>query len=71
MIRGYCRTNLDGYESEQWPTIFAAVPRVGECVQAKSGKRLKVARVTHAVVEDSFLQTGQRPDIEVELGKVI
>ena len=29
-ILGGCRTNLDDYRSETWPTIFAAVPREGE-----------------------------------------
>ena len=47
-IRGICRTNLDGYEREEWPTHFVAVPRRGERVAAKSGKHLAVVGVTHA-----------------------
>jgi len=46
-IRGMCRTNLDGYEREEWPTEFVAVPRRGERVQAQSGKHLAVVGVTH------------------------
>lgn len=41
-----CRTNLDGFEHEEWPTSLAAVPVPGQLVQAKSGKRLKVVAVT-------------------------
>lgn len=61
-IRGYCRTNLDGYEGEVWPNTFAAVPRRGDSVQAASGKRLQVVAVTH------YYDAGDDvPRIEVEL----
>jgi len=49
MIEGYCRTNLDEYKREEWPTVFVAVPRVGEWVQSKSNKILKVCRVVHKI----------------------
>jgi len=48
-IKGECYTNLDEYHREHWPTMFVAVPRVGEVVQAESGKLLRVVRVTHCV----------------------
>jgi hypothetical protein len=49
MIRGRCRTNIDEYKREEWPSVFVAVPRRGEWVQAKSGKVLTVVMVTHYV----------------------
>ncbi len=66
MIEGHCRTNLDGYEMEQWPTQFVAVPRVGERVAAESGRNLKVVEVTHRM--NKPLRDGTpRPCISVEL----
>ena len=59
-IRGYCRTNLDAYQREQWPTAFVALPREGDWVRAKCGKLLKVVKVVHEMSDGS-------PRIEVEL----
>ena len=47
MIKGWCFTNLDNYEDVKWPIVFAAVPSPGDYVASKSGKELKVSRVTH------------------------
>jgi len=47
MVHGYCKTNLDDYCRETWPAKFAAVPRVGEWVEAESGRVLVVVKVTH------------------------
>lgn len=65
MIKGCCVTNLDGYAVEKWPSEFAAVPRVGEWVEAESGKVLTVVKVTHRM---GHTATGHRgPVIKVEL----
>ena len=70
MIKGHCRTNLDGYEREQWPERFVSVPRNGDRVQAKSGKILKVVGITHSM-NDNFkdLVDNKDPYIEIELGR--
>lgn len=49
MISGQCRTNLDGYASEFWPERFVAIPEIGQMVEAKSGRILKVCSVTHCI----------------------
>lgn len=62
-IEGYCRTNLDYYQRYQWPTQFAAVPRVGERVLTTCGlQSLKVVSVTHFVSLEG-------PKINIELHK--
>lgn len=65
-IRGRCRTNLDGFEHAEWPTAFAAVPRVGERVRAASRLpehryALMVCGVTH------YQDERGEPAIDVEL----
>lgn len=76
MIRGHCFTNLDEWKREEWPTVFAAVPRVGECVRATSRRYLKVVRVTHyehremnpiGAIQSPYPRI--EPRIEVELHK--
>ncbi len=47
MIKGRCFSNDNDFKDEIWPTKFVAVPRVGECVEAQSGKYMTVAEVTH------------------------
>lgn len=61
-IEAYCRTNMDGYEREEWPREFAVIPKLGEWVEAKSKRCLKVAQITHKY--DFF---NKKPFIEVEL----
>lgn len=63
IIRGRCFTNLDEYHRETWPTAFAAVPRIGERVEAESGRALKVVSVTHIEPKRD------EPRIKVELHK--
>lgn len=72
MIKGYCHTNLDGYERVVWPTVFAAVPRIGDRVTGVSGSErhsLKVVGITH----EETLQNGngsfmeQTPILSIEL----
>jgi hypothetical protein len=72
-IRGFCRTNLDGYEREEWPRRFVAVPRKGERIAATSGRNLVVVSVTHHVAASKLgmviageLCEGE-PYIEIEL----
>lgn len=67
MIEGHCFTNLDDYRTTEWPSVFVAVPRVGEMVESVDGKRaLKVVRVTHTALRDRC--TGHhKPLISVEL----
>jgi len=72
MIRGYCHTNLDDYQREEWPKEFVALPRVGDCVRSSSGKILKICRITHRITTDHTDQYAVgRPEIDVELHKVI
>lgn len=47
MIKGSCFTNLDGGKRDQWPKEFVALPRVGDSVEAKSGRTLKIVEITH------------------------
>jgi hypothetical protein len=54
MIEGYCFTNLDEYQKECWPEQFVAVPRIGDRVQSKSGRTLKVVGITHVVVKEGL-----------------
>lgn len=79
MIRGYCKTNLDEYQRENWPRMFASLPREGDWMQAESGKVLRVCTVTHCEVfaKDSTPYLGRTPIsigdpyIIVELTKVV
>jgi len=52
MIKGYCFTNLDGYDREEWPKEFVAVPLQGDWVGAKSGRILRVVKITHYMTKD-------------------
>ena len=47
MITGLCRTYLDEFKREDWPEVFCGVPRLGDFVESKSGKRLRVVGITH------------------------
>lgn len=71
MIHGHCFTNLD--ERFQWPTLFVAVPRIGDRVQSLCGRRiLKVHSIIHSVtnIKDwSGMETQSEPRIGVELNK--
>ena len=74
MIKGYCRTNLDDYERDNWPEVFVSVPRKGEYVQSKQNNRLKVVCIIHYIVDINksgvINDIGRtEPRIEVELNK--
>ena len=66
MANGYCHTNIDDFKQVEWPTEFVAVPRVGERVQGKCGKTLKVVQVTHLMRRVSGY-TSEEPCVSVEL----
>lgn len=44
-----CFANTGKYEdnTEIWPTKFVALPRVGDYVRSKSGRRLVIISITH------------------------
>ena len=46
VINAKCSTNLDDYKLEKWPTLFPAVPSVGQYVRSQSGKVLKITSLT-------------------------
>lgn len=70
MINGYCSTNLE-YHMEEWPKVFVSVPRIGESVKSKSGKRLRVVGITHQTYTEEVGLSHHKlmPQIEVELNK--
>lgn len=47
MIKGECFTFLDDFKRTTWPEIFAEVPKKGDWVESKSGKKLKVIDIIH------------------------
>lgn len=59
MIKIICFSNLDEYKAQEWPDQLPAVPKVGQWLQAKSGKRLRIVNTT-------WLYSGE---LEVELHK--
>ena len=62
MIRGYCKSNLDGFSCDV--KSFCAVPYKGDIVVAKingNTRYLKVSGITHNQTGDGI------PFIEVEL----
>ena len=69
MIEGYCRTNLDAYRHEEWPTVFVDVPRKGEYVISNKLKTLKVVGITHYAILDKNRPNEPQPRISVELNK--
>jgi len=74
MIEAHCRTNIDGYQMEKWPTQFVALPRLGDSVQSENGNVLRVVEVTHAMKEEKAIGahtgctiTKSEPYVKVEL----
>lgn len=65
MIKGNCFTYIDEYKMAAWPTVFAAVPRIGERVAARNGASLRVVQVTH--YEHESEAGTHEPRIRVEL----
>jgi len=69
-VRGICRTNLDDYCHEQWPTKFCRCPQVGESVRARSGRSLRVVAITH-IESDTGIGDATGPHIVIELHKSV
>jgi hypothetical protein len=42
-------TNLDLFERETWPTVFACKPQIGEFATAESGRYLRIVAIWHCV----------------------
>lgn len=62
MITARCFTNLDGYEHESWPTQFPIVPQVGNYVESRNGKSLKIVSITVSL-------SGTAATITIELNR--
>lgn len=64
----YCRVfcipdSFSEYATDQWPTMLSFPPRVGDFIQAQSGKTLKIIEVTHA------LDDAGQPLVSLRLGQ--
>ncbi len=71
MIPVSCRTNLDDYQREWWPTEMLVRPLIGDRVESESGKVLKIVSITHAVREGRALSSVDRvlhPILKIEIG---
>lgn len=64
MYKARCFTNLDDFKREDWPDEFAFPPRVGDYVESRSGKRLKVVSIMHS---GGYTGPSSRPLVVVEL----
>jgi len=53
-IQIQCKTNLDRYKHQKWPTSLPAVPRRGQRVAAESGLQLTI--VSMAWLYDGTLE---------------
>ena len=76
MIAVRCRTNLDNYKREVWPTEMACRPAVGDRVRAESGNSLCVVGITHtmelpyrSIEANELLKTVPKPILIIELHK--
>lgn len=76
MIEGFCFTNIDKYKEERWPREFVVLPRRGDRVEAKSGRTLRVADITHTVISVRDYNLGddhstpiitKKPYVKIEL----
>ncbi len=46
MITGRCIVKVE-YQKEEWPEIFAAVPKIGDYIYSSNGLELKVTKIVH------------------------
>lgn len=61
IVQGHCKTNLDKFKHEKWPSVFSSNIREGDWVQSESGKCLRVVKITHMVAAiDHELESGHR-----------
>ena len=71
-IEVFCHTNIDEYAREEWPSKFTCPPIVGDYVQSKSRRTLKICRITHSLsyCYDSRSEgDGKRAFLDIELHK--
>ncbi len=60
-IKGDCFTNLDSYETTQWPYLFCSVPLINDRIMSLDRKKaLRVCRITHCM-------SNNEPYVEIEL----
>ncbi|KKN40823.1 hypothetical protein LCGC14_0729650 [marine sediment metagenome] len=70
MIKGYCHTNLDGYQRYSWPELFCSVPNIGDKVLTQCHeKSLKVVSITHLLGFEGQPPNAPYPMIRIELHK--
>jgi hypothetical protein len=76
MIKVRCRTNLDEFKREDWPQTMVCRPIVGDRVESKDGRQLRVVGITHSRVPvylseeaNKLLTDGPEPMLIVELNK--
>ncbi len=69
MINAKCTTNLDELSQELWPEQFVAVPRIGDWVESRGCRRLKVVSITHAMARLSAMASDETavPIVLIEL----
>jgi hypothetical protein len=69
MIKVFCRTNDDRYDQEQWPTVLSCKPEIGELIESKTGKILRIVGITHLFCDSPSDGTAsyQADDLVVEL----
>lgn len=64
MIHIRCRTNLDGYETTNWPDSLCCRPMIGDLIESLCRRRvLKIVGITHA------LTTSNEPILLIELNR--
>lgn len=64
MIKVICQTNLDDYQKEYWPDFMSCRPQLGDWVRSRSGRELKIVKITHATNK-----TTEQPMLLIELWK--
>lgn len=72
-MKVHCRTNLDDYQREEWPTDVAVRPIKGDYIKSQSGKSLVVSRITHCQPRGRSMSMVDHypgePYLEVELAR--
>ena len=53
-IKVRCRTNLDNFKGEEWPTELCCRPLKGDKVISKSGQQLAIVDIIHGREQSSL-----------------
>ncbi|KKM20722.1 hypothetical protein LCGC14_1642670 [marine sediment metagenome] len=53
MLKVHCRTNLDAYAQEVWPSELCCRPMVGDMIESRSHTRLQICEITHCPPSDA------------------